>query len=128
MIVRILGEGQFTVDDMVAAELNDLDNELAAAVERGDEAVFRRALNGLLARVRAVGTPVPADNLEPSELILPHEDADLAEVRKLMTDEGFIPGRGRRANACRRSALEQFSILSAWIGNVQEISSVTWII
>jgi hypothetical protein len=92
MIVRILGEGQFTVDDGVAAELNDLDAELAGAVERGDEAIFRRALNGLLARVRAVGTPVPADNLEPSELILPYEDADLAEVRKLMTDEGFIPG------------------------------------
>jgi hypothetical protein len=92
MIVRILGEGQFTVDDAAAAELNELDNELAAAVERGDEAVFRRALNGLLARVRAVGVPVAADNLGPSELILPHEDADLAEVRKLMTDEGFIPG------------------------------------
>jgi hypothetical protein len=92
MIVRILGEGQFTVGDVAAAELNDLDAELAGAVERGDEVVFRRALNGLLARVRAAGTPVAADNLEPSELILPHEDADLAEVRKLMTDEGVIPG------------------------------------
>jgi PspA-Associated protein len=92
MIVRILGEGQFDVDDTAAAELNDLDTELASAVERGDEEVFRRALNGLLARVRAAGKPVPADSLEPSGLILPHEDADLAEVRKLMTDEGFIPG------------------------------------
>jgi hypothetical protein len=92
VIVRILGEGQFSVDDAAAAELNDLDAELADAVERGDEAVFRRALNGLLSRVRAAGTPVPLDNLGPSDLILPNEDADLAEVRKLMTDEGFIPG------------------------------------
>jgi hypothetical protein len=92
VIVRILGEGQFDMDDTAAAELNDLDAELASAVERGDEAVFRRALNELLARVRAGGKPVPADSLEPSGLILPHEDADLAEVRKLMTDEGFIPG------------------------------------
>jgi hypothetical protein len=92
MIVRILGEGQFSVDDAAAAELNDLDAELADAVERGDEVGFRRALDGLLARVRAAGQAVPADSLEPSELILPHEDADLAEVRKLMTDEGFIPG------------------------------------
>jgi hypothetical protein len=92
MIVRILGEGQFTVADAAAAELNDLDTELASAVERDDEADFRRALNALLDRVRSAGTPVPADSLEPSGLILPHEDAGLAEVRKLMTDEGFIPG------------------------------------
>ena len=92
MIIRILGEGQFNVDDAAAAELNALDAELADAVERGDENEFRRALNGLVARVRAAGTPVPPDNLSPSELILPNEDADLSEVRKLMTDEGFIPG------------------------------------
>jgi PspA-Associated protein len=92
MIIRILGEGQFSVDDAEAAELNALDNELASAVERGDEATFRRALTGLLSRVRAAGSVVPADSLSPSELILPPEDADLAEVRKMMTDEGFIPG------------------------------------
>ncbi|HYZ57996.1 MAG TPA: hypothetical protein VE733_31455 [Streptosporangiaceae bacterium] len=92
MIIRILGEGQFSVDDAAVAELNDLDAELADAVKRGDEAVFRRALSGLLSRVRAAGTPVPPDNLGPSELILPYEDADLSEVRKLMTDEGLIPG------------------------------------
>ena len=34
----------------------------------------------------------PGLKLEPSELILPHEDATLAEVRQMMTDEGLIPG------------------------------------
>ncbi len=92
MIIRILGEGQFSVDDAAADELNQLDAELAGAVDRGDEATFRRALTGLLARVRTAGTAVAADSLSPSELILPPEDADLAEVRKMMTDEGFIPG------------------------------------
>jgi PspA-Associated protein len=92
MIIRIMGEGQFSVDDAAADELNELDNELASAVERGDEATFRRALTELISRVRAAGTVVGADNLAPSGLILPPEDADLAEVRKMMTDEGFIPG------------------------------------
>ena len=92
MIVRILGEGQFRVDDAATAELNQLDVVLEAAVERGDEAAFADALTNLLAQVRAHGSPLPADILESSELILPHEDSSMDEVRKLLTDEGLIPG------------------------------------
>jgi hypothetical protein len=92
VIVRILGEGQFKVDDGVTVELNRLDTELEAAVDHGDEAAFTAALTGLLAQVRAVGSPLPPDILEPSELILPAQDSSMDEVRKLLTDEGLIPG------------------------------------
>jgi len=91
MIVRILGEGQFELEDSAAAELNVLDSALETAVEQGDESGFRSALDALLGRIRAVGSPVQADVLEPSELILPRADASMAEVRKLLTD-GLIPG------------------------------------
>ena len=64
MIVRILGEGQLKVDDTLSAELNELDAKLQAALNAGDEKAFRLALEGLLARVRAAGTPIPADSLE----------------------------------------------------------------
>ena len=40
MIVRILGEGQFRVDDAATAELNRLDTELETAVNHNDEAAF----------------------------------------------------------------------------------------
>jgi hypothetical protein len=92
VIIRILGEGQLSVDDTETTVLNELDTKLASAVDAGDEASFRRALNELLTQVRAAGKPYPADSLEPSELILPPEDASLAEVRQMMTDEGLIPG------------------------------------
>jgi hypothetical protein len=92
MIVRILGEDQFSVDDAAAAELNQLDTDLETAVEQGDEAAFAVALSRLLARVRANGSPLPPDTLEPSDLILPHEDSRMDEVRKMLTDEGLIPG------------------------------------
>jgi hypothetical protein len=92
MIVRILGEGQFSVTDALAAELNSLDAELEAAVERGDEPAFEAAFTGLLEKVRAGAQPVPPDSLQPSELILPREGASMDEVRKLLTDEGLIPG------------------------------------
>jgi hypothetical protein len=92
VIVRILGEGQFRVDDSATGELNQMDSDLEAAVERGDEAAFSDALTRLLAQVRAQGSPLPPDILESSELILPHEDSSMDEVRKLLTDEGLIPG------------------------------------
>jgi hypothetical protein len=88
MIVRILGEGQFSVPDELGADLDRLDGELEAAVERGDEPTFRAALDSLLSTVREQGTEAPADNLEPSELILPHEGSSMDEVRQLLSDDG----------------------------------------
>lgn len=92
MIVRILGEGQFRVDDAVAAELQALDSDLEAAVEHNDQDALSAALRALLDRTRSQGTALAADSLEPSDVIIPHEDATLDEVRKLITDEGLIPG------------------------------------
>ena len=92
MIVRILDEGQLQLDDAASAELNSLDATLEKAVNSGDEAAFRSALLALLDRVRALGTPLAVDSLEPSDSILPRADADLDEVRSMMTDEGYIPG------------------------------------
>ena len=92
MIVRILGEGQLEVAESATAELNELDAALEKAVNAGDEEAFRPALTALLDRVRALGTPLATDALEPSELILPRADADVEEVRSLLTGEGIIPG------------------------------------
>ena len=92
MIVRILGEGQFSVDDSATAELNQADTDLEAAVNRSDEAAFTAALTRLLAQVRANGSPLAPDTLEASDLILPNEDSSMDEVRKMLTDDGLIPG------------------------------------
>ncbi|HEY2489042.1 MAG TPA: hypothetical protein VGI37_06035 [Streptosporangiaceae bacterium] len=91
MIIRILGEGQFRVDDATAAELQALDVGVESAVERNDQGALTAALGALLGRARQ-GTPLPPDSLEPSDVIIPYEDATIDEVRKLLTDEGLIPG------------------------------------
>ncbi|HVW31597.1 MAG TPA: hypothetical protein VHL53_03565 [Acidimicrobiia bacterium] len=92
MILRILGEGQLEVEAESLHELNELDEALINAVDKGDEALFRSCLSNLVNRVRQVGRPVPADHLGPSEFILPGEDATLEEVRGLLSEEGLIPG------------------------------------
>ena len=92
MILRILGEGQLEVSDESMLELNELDDALINAVQKGDETLFDICLANLVNRVREVGHPVPHVHLGPSELILPGADATLDEVRALLTDEGLIPG------------------------------------
>jgi hypothetical protein len=92
MIVRILGEGQFEVDDAAAGELNTLDAKLEAAVNAGDEQAFRSALDELVSRIRSLGTPLPADALEPSALILPYAEATTDDVREMLSGDGLIPG------------------------------------
>jgi hypothetical protein len=92
MIVRILGEGQFRLDDAASAEMQSLDADLEAAVENDDQEALAAALGALSDKARSTGTPLPPDSLEPSDVIIPHEGATVAEVRKLLSDEGLIPG------------------------------------
>jgi hypothetical protein len=94
VIVRIMGEGQFTLDDAHADVLNALDAGLEAAVDAGDESAFSAALVDLLTKVRALGTPVADDALEASDAVLPAEDSHIDDVRSMLADsgEGLIPG------------------------------------
>ncbi|GAA1886185.1 PspA-associated protein PspAA [Streptantibioticus ferralitis] len=92
MIARIMGEGQVKLDESHFTELNKLDDELLAEIESGDDESFRRTLGALLDAVRRLGTPLPDDALEPSELILPSADASLEEVREMLSEDGLIPG------------------------------------
>jgi hypothetical protein len=92
MIVRILGGGQFDVPDDALDRLNQIDDELVAAIDADDEAAFGRCLADLHAAVHEAGAELPADHLGPSDLALPADDATLAEVRDLLGDEGLVPG------------------------------------
>lgn len=92
MIVRIMGEGQYEVDDGAVDALNALDSALTAAIDSGDETAFQTALTALLEKVRAVGTALSDDALEPSDAVLPAADAVLSEVVAMLGDEGLVPG------------------------------------
>ncbi len=93
MIVRILGEGQWRIEDAVVADLNRLDDEVEKAVAGGNAGELTAALNALLDEVRAQGQVVPDDELSDSDLILPPAGATLEDVRELLStsDEGLIP-------------------------------------
>ncbi|MZF86019.1 hypothetical protein [Streptomyces sp. SID5643] len=92
MIMRILGEGQYEITEAHLDRLNELDAALQSAADSDDDRLFATALSALLEAVRSCGTPLPAETIMPSDLVLPDEDTSLTQVRELLSDEGLIPG------------------------------------
>jgi len=91
-VVRILGSGQFRLDDSEVGRLNELDNAVAAAVAAGDGLEFTRTFAALVAHVREQGTAVPDGEIVTSDHVLPAVDTTLDEAREAFSGEGAIPG------------------------------------
>jgi hypothetical protein len=91
VIVRLMGEGQFEIDDEVARGLHELDEQAAQAVEDGDEERLGEVLRQMAEVVRTNGTRIPDDDLSASEGIVPPDDLSLDEARQLFEGEGLIP-------------------------------------
>ena len=92
MIVRILGEGQYRLDDVAFAEVHRIDDRVQAAADAGDDEAFAAALNELVDAIVDRGEPLPADDLHPSDAIVPGHGTTLSDARELLSSEGLIPG------------------------------------
>jgi hypothetical protein len=91
VIVRIATESQYRLPEDASEELNDLDNEVVAAVEAGDEDRFHELFEQMLDLVRRAGDPLGEDEIEESDVILPPPDTSFVEAAADFTGEGLIP-------------------------------------
>jgi PspAA-like protein len=91
MIARLMGEGQYRIDEDLHAQLNDLDERAAAAVDAQDEGTLDDVLDEMWQLVQARGERLPDDDLSTSDLIIPPSDLTLEETRQLFTEEGLVP-------------------------------------
>lgn len=92
MIVRIMGEGQFSLGSAELDRLNELDNQVVAAVARSDGDGFTKGFQAMISLVKSQGKPVGASELVSSDIVLPDPDLSLEEARGLFTGEGLVPG------------------------------------
>jgi hypothetical protein len=91
VIVRLMGEGQWRVDDSLGARLAELDLATAHAVEAGDQAALHAALEALASAVRENGEELDTEHLVPSDSIVPPLDLTLEEARELLHGDGLVP-------------------------------------
>ena len=92
MIVRIMGEGQYRLDDDVRERVNDLDNTVVKAVEGNDEDAFHAAFEEMLDVIRSEGQAVSDNDIETSDVIVPPPDTSMAEAASDFSGDGLIPG------------------------------------
>jgi len=91
VIVRISTESQYRMPEDAAEELNELDNQVVAAVDGGDEDRFHALFEQMLDLVRRAGDPLGEDEIEESDVILPPPDTSFVEAAAGFTGEGLIP-------------------------------------
>jgi hypothetical protein len=91
VIVRLMGEGQFRVDDDLLSKLNDLDDKAQAAADAGDEPELDRVLDEMWSLAQADGERLADDDLHPSDVLIPPSDLTLEETQRLFSDQGLIP-------------------------------------
>ncbi|MBA2474551.1 MAG: hypothetical protein H0V40_01145 [Actinobacteria bacterium] len=91
MIVRVIGEGQYEVDDGLMERLNVLDRQAMEALEREDEGALDRSLDEMGQLVREEGRRIGDEELLASDVVIPPSDLTLEETRKLASGAGFIP-------------------------------------
>ncbi len=91
MIVRLMGEGQYRVDDSLLERLNELDDRATAAVEAGDEPTLDQALDEMFGLVKSEGEALADDEISTSDFLIPPSDMTLEETKQLLSQEGFIP-------------------------------------
>jgi DNA-binding GntR family transcriptional regulator len=91
VIVRIATEDQYRLPDEDAKRLNELDNQVVAAVEAGDEDRFHQLFEEMLQLVRSDGKQLADDELEESDVILPPPDTSFVEATQEFSGDGLIP-------------------------------------
>jgi hypothetical protein len=91
VIVRISTEDQYKLPEKDAERLNELDNQVVAAVEAGDEARFADLFAQMIELVRSEGVKVEEDFLHESDVILPPPDVTFDEAARDFTGDGLIP-------------------------------------
>lgn len=95
MIIRILGEGQWTVEEDQLDDLQTSDALVERAIDDEDQDALTAALDGLINHIKELGTPVPDDVLADSDLIIPDATSTVENVREFIeemgTTEGLIP-------------------------------------
>jgi hypothetical protein len=91
VIARLMGDGQYEIDEALCTRLNELDDKAVTALEANDEEQLDGFLDQMADLVRSEGTRLADDDLSASEIVIPPSDLTLEETRQLFSDHGLVP-------------------------------------
>jgi hypothetical protein len=93
-IVRIIGHGQFRVNNSTAKKISKIDNELIKIIEmrkQGEEKYSKRVAE-VLRLVKKDGLPLEHREIIQSDIIVPGADISIEEAKNLFTGQPLTGG------------------------------------
>ena len=93
-IIRVLGQGQFSVDSETLRKLNSIDNSIVRKLETENltDQEFKLKMEQLEEIVTKKGKLLDPNVIVSSDIILPGNDLTIEEANKFFHGEGIIPG------------------------------------
>jgi hypothetical protein len=91
MIVRILSDNQYRLDDPHKPAFAQLDDRLLEAVQQDDQVAFAHWLSQVVRLIQENGQPVPPHELVASDLIVPAPDMTLLEAKHYLKSPVSVP-------------------------------------
>ncbi len=94
-IIRILGHGQFVIDNDTMQEVNIIDNVIVKLLEneQNDDLIkdeFEKQIKRLNAIVKEKGNIIGSTEIVQSDVVIPDKDITIDQARRLFKGEGII--------------------------------------
>lgn len=93
-VIRVLGQGQFSVGSETLRRLNAIDNSIVRRFEKNNltDDEFKMKIEQLGRIVTKEGKRLDPKKIISSDIILPSSDLTIEEASKIFHGEGIIPG------------------------------------
>jgi hypothetical protein len=93
-VIRVLGQGQFSVGSETLRRLNAIDNSIVRRFEKNNltDDEFKMKIERLGEIVTKEGKRLDPKKIISSDIILPSSDLTIEEASKIFHGEGIIPG------------------------------------
>jgi phage shock protein A len=93
IVIRIAGDDRYRVPTSLRPALEGLDTAMEIALNTNDETSFAKCTHQLVKLIKESGTPVPVEDLAPSDLVVPGEEMSIAEASTIIAGEGGDAGQ-----------------------------------
>jgi hypothetical protein len=93
-IVRIMGQGQFKINEDTVKGINKIDNAIVQILQnesKADDQDYRAKITEIIQTITTEGQKLEDKELVESDIIVPDTDVSFEEAKKVFQGEGIIP-------------------------------------
>jgi hypothetical protein len=93
-IVRIMGQGQFRINEDTVKKINEIDDAIVQILQnesKADDQEYRAKVAEMVQTIKSKSQKLEDKELIESDIIVPDTDISIDEAKKVFQGEGIIP-------------------------------------